>query len=200
MIVNGWRLPDGEQHFVKHAERNKYQANLLNAALPFVVQLRTAVDIGAHVGFHTRKMLGVFDDVWAFEPVPENYECLRHNAPDARCVRVALGNQRGDVHLSCPTPGNSGAWERDDGGRHVAPLMLLDDYPIGEVDFVKIDVQGMEADVLKGGENTIRRWKPIIAIEVVMRGEVNPAVAPILDAWGTKHLATVGKDIIVGWP
>ena len=197
MNVNGWRLPEGEEHFVNYARKDAYQATMLDLALGYVRDATCAVDAGAHVGFHSRKLTARFDEVWAFEPVPENYACLAYNAPAAKAVRVALGKERGDMTLTCPAPGNSGSWERGEG--ITVPVMTLDDYPIERVDFVKIDVQGMETDVLLGGENLIRRCKPVIAVEVVLRGEVNPEIEALLESWGATVFAKVGKDIVAGW-
>jgi hypothetical protein len=51
-------------------------------------------------------------------------------------------------------------------------LKKLDDYEINNVDFIKIDVEGFENKVLKGGMNLISKYKPYILIEV---------------GWGTRH-------------
>jgi len=49
------------------------------------------------------------------------------------------------------------------GGREVKIKMIrLDDLIKEKVDVIKIDVEGMEAEVIKGARNLIEKWKPII--------------------------------------
>lgn len=42
----------------------------------------------------------------------------------------------------------------------------LDDFGIADVDFIKIDVEGHELEVLKGGAATIERYRPVLLMEV----------------------------------
>jgi hypothetical protein len=49
--------------------------------------------------------------------------------------------------------------------RTIQPSIRLDDLHLGPIDFIKIDVEGFELPVLKGGEETIKKWRPIICIE-----------------------------------
>jgi len=197
VIVNGWMLPKDDTHFPKYAEAGDYQPTLMGMALNYVTDFTAAVDAGGHIGFMSRRLTRSFERVWSFEPVPENFDCLRINAPKATAIRVALGNDRGEIEMACPAVGNSGSWERGDG--ITVPLMKLDDYPISSVGFVKIDVQGMETDVLLGGEMLIRKSRPVIAVEVKMRGETNHAVEALLLSWGARIAARIGKDIVAVW-
>lgn len=197
MKVNGWELPDGEHHFIQYAEKDGYQFKMIEIALGYVRNWRTAVDVGAHVGFHAKKFAALFGDVWAFEPIPSNYRCLIHNAPEVKAVMTALGDDRGDLSLSLVAPDNSGSWEKGEGT--TVPVMRLDDYPLENVDLLKIDVQGMELEVLKGAEATVKRWKPLVIVEDTIRGETNADVLPLLVSWGMTPFARVNKDLIAGW-
>ena len=42
----------------------------------------------------------------------------------------------------------------------------IKDNPLENVDFIKVDVEGYELEVLKGSENTIKSFKPVIFIEI----------------------------------
>lgn len=200
MIVSGWHLPDGDEHFIGAAKTGGYEPHLWRALLPHITEFTTAIDAGAHVGFYTAKMVPLFRNVWAFEPAPANYACLIRNVPEAKAIRVALGNEQGKLRMRLPNVKNSGSWEAGEGDL-IAPVMRLNDYPIpGPVGLLKIDVQGMEVDVLKGGEAMIRRDKPVIVVEVKLRGETNHDIAVLLREWGAEVLEDLGTDIVMGWP
>jgi hypothetical protein len=44
-------------------------------------------------------------------------------------------------------------------------IQSLDSFQLKNVDFIKVDVEGFEADVLEGAEETIKRCKPLILVE-----------------------------------
>lgn len=134
----------------------------------------TIADIGANVGFYAVQMgqwVGAGGRVLAFEPDPFTFELLRRRtsvaAPANLEVRqFALGEARGTATLYCS------AYNRADnrvGQRHDEPnveaiqieVRTLDEYlaerGLPGVDALKIDVQGLEAQVLRGAEQTIRR-------------------------------------------
>ena len=54
---------------------------------------------------------------------------------------------------------------RKEGTERIVQQKTLDSYNFKTVDLIKIDVEGHEFRVLKGGENTIKKYSPIIIIE-----------------------------------
>lgn len=137
----------------------------------------TIADIGANVGFYAVQMgqwVGSGGRVLAFEPDPFTFELLRRRTSAAAQANIearefALGEARGTATLYCS------AYNRADnrvGQRHDEPnveaieieVRTLDHYlterGLAAVDAMKIDVQGLEAQVLRGAEQTIRgvRW------------------------------------------
>ena len=48
----------------------------------------------------------------------------------------------------------------------VVQVMRLDDFELGKVDFIKIDAEGEEVNILEGAVQTICKYKPMIAVEV----------------------------------
>jgi FkbM family methyltransferase len=122
------------------------------------------VDIGAHVGYFTvlaGKLVGPGGVVWAFEPHPRNFALLlanvqRNGIGNARCFPLAVGAATGPAELF-EAPGNSGdhrLYASYDEERHAVPVeaVALDDvHEIRRpVDFVKVDVQGVEEAALRG--------------------------------------------------
>jgi Methyltransferase FkbM domain len=67
-------------------------------------------------------------------------------------------------------------------GRQV-PVHTLDSYQLDDVALLKIDVEGMEADVIRGGLDTIRRNRPVIFAEAWDAG-YEQATAELLEPLG----------------
>lgn len=110
----------------------------------------------------------------AFEAIPALAEHLRRGFPGVRVHAVALSDVRGetDFHLVENDPGYSGIrqrrYDRPDPLVRVirVPVQTLDE-ALGDdrVDFIKIDVEGAELQVLRGAEKTLDRWRPTIIFE-----------------------------------
>lgn len=166
--VQGWWLPDNETHIQSYfgaTNTPQYQPVHQHAAMQHCKQFRTAVDIGAHVGLWARGLTEKFDKVVAFEPCQEFADILLYNAPKISVVnRCALGERKGTVKLEVEAD-NTGSSHVARGATGDIPMLPLDDFGLNEVDFVKIDVEGFELEVVKGGYETLKRNSPVIIVE-----------------------------------
>jgi FkbM family methyltransferase len=141
----------------------------------------TVVDAGAFIGTHARafsSFVGDLGKVFAFEARRATASVLIENAKLAYdqniCViNSALGEEASSVvvpSLSFDTNGNFGASTLDaltdqhSLGESVI-ITSLDSYNFERIDFLKIDVEGMELAVLKGGEKIIGKCRPVIFAE-----------------------------------
>lgn len=135
------------------------------------------IDIGAHIGTSSLLMCDVINTdctVHAFEPV--FYDLCRINIINNNCLNVklypfALGSEKGKVNLSLSKdePSNFGTarvGKTENTGDGTVDVARLDDFNIQNVSVMKIDVEGYELQVLRGGMSTIRRDKPTILIEI----------------------------------
>jgi FkbM family methyltransferase len=165
-------LPDGEEHLCQWMDQARrvvngkltYQYHKLEAALQSVRDWRTAVDVGAHVGLWSMHLVGRFATVYAIEPVADFRECLAKNVPPPGCnvLSIALGARPGGVTLKIDPASTGGTYICGEG---TIPMKTLDMLELAEVDFLKIDCEGYELEVLKGGEATILRDRPTICVE-----------------------------------
>ena len=211
--VNGVWLPASDTHFKEAIEKTgSYLPERLEAAITYCDRKKVAVDIGAHVGLYTRLLMEAFDEVYAFEPADDSYACLERNVAavsgSVHLHHVAVGREAGvgELHAD-PLPkrqGNSGARFVRQGYAGPVSLVTLDQFNLSACDFLKIDVEGMELDVLKGAYGTIVRCQPVVMIEVgkVPEERYNtPTLAPIdyLQRLGMQVVLEMKADKVLIW-
>lgn len=163
--------------------------------LPYLCDSRkTSLDIGAAEGLYMAHLLGLSAYCIAFEARPAQAvhlkSVLARVTHHASVESVALSDSTGETKLRTLSedPGRStievsNLLEDEDGGSMnevIVPVRRLDDYALDNVGFAKIDVEGHELAVLKGGEQTVRRHRPSLLIEIEDRHRKN-AVRDVTD-------------------
>ncbi len=148
------------------------------ALLPILCSpTRVSVDVGANFGMYTSRMIGLSRRCVAFEPIPAFARMLARGFRAAVDVHgVALSDRTGTVELRVPDL-DTGYATIDPANRlstrssvpidrlHV-PMARLDDFALGDVGFIKVDVEGHEEAVLRGAEATLARCRPNVIAEV----------------------------------
>ncbi len=133
-----------------------------------------ALDVGANIGFMSMAMLSAGCRVQAFEPQPALFDLLVENTSTWEQVvrsKVALSDFNGVStmpRIRYGEKGNYGALalgQRSDLGVITVNCLTLDSMKMPRVGFIKIDVEGHEMAVLRGGRTTILRDRPIMYIE-----------------------------------
>jgi FkbM family methyltransferase len=140
------------------------------------------LDIGANIGWFTllaSTLVGETGSIVAFEPRPETAEHLRQtveaNLLSNRIVlrQCALADAEGSAFINSAfdtnNPGGSFVLPHPAGGdMESTPIAVrtLDSFTFDKVDFIKMDVEGSEMKVIKGGIRTIFRCRPIILSEI----------------------------------
>lgn len=151
----------------------------------FLKEGMTVIDIGAHYGLYTllaSRKVGATGKVIAFEPSPRELRRLILNLKLNRCFNVkvepiALGNETGIAEFFLADAKRTGcsslrAQKGKSSLRKIkVPIVRLDDYlmlnRIENVDFIKVDAEGAELEILKGSLQTLSRHKrPIWLAEV----------------------------------
>ena len=147
--------------------------------LPYLVDpQRCSVDIGANRGTYTYFLSRLTPHVFAYEPNPAMRRYLASAAdPNVTVSDKALTDHTGEAVLTIPTRGkrcsnNRSSLEKSDtcGPDHVqlaVSVGRLDDEPLNDVGFIKIDVEGHEQSVLRGARETVVRDRPVMLVEIL---------------------------------
>lgn len=124
------------------------------------------------------RQVGAAGQVLAFEPSKASFQVLKKNVhgnalDNVRLFQVALADRSGIARLyHAPDPGRKalGCVGGSDGGWESVSLRKLDKVleleNVLRLDVIKLDVEGAEELVLRGGERSVRTWRPVIVFEV----------------------------------
>jgi FkbM family methyltransferase len=136
------------------------------------------VDIGAFIGTHTTafaEFVGNQGKVISFEPQPMSFSLLeknitQNNLMNTELYNVALSDVIGTIHidqeLAARNPGGVILHPKDSGDISIV-TRTLDSFILDKCNLIKIDVEGMELNVLRGAFETISRSQPIVYAEVL---------------------------------
>ena len=213
--AHGWFFADQDTHFAHMIDKNikkggppTYQEPVRNKSLQFVQDFGVAVDIGANVGLWSRDLAVKFARVIAIEPVVEFQECLKRNVPmeNIEVWPIALGTEDTSIDMII-TEGNTGHSHinKNTIGSGQVKMKQLDSCVFDRIDYMKIDCEGYEMQILKGGENIIRTHEPVIVVEQKLHEdtgitkETQYGCVDLLKSWGAKELGRVRNDCILGW-
>ena len=153
------------------------------------------VDVGANIGLHTLNMariVGNTGQVFAFEPDPSNFEILKKNVKINNYKNIileqkAVGDKHGKATLyQSDNPINHRIFPQTERATNQVQVELtnLDNYfdsdMIDKINFIKIDVEGMEFGVLKGMKNILKNNKKIKTLfEFVPKDTIEAGFIPI---------------------
>lgn len=215
--AHGWWFADQDTHFAHMIDKNikkggppTYQEPVRRKSLGYVQRFGVAVDIGANVGLWSKDLAQRFERVIAIEPVATFTECLKKNVPwtNLEVWQIALGTEDTTIDMII-TEGNTGHSHIDKStiGSGQVQMKKLDSLGLNfdAIDYIKIDCEGYEVQILQGGEDTIKHHKPTIVVEQKLHTdtgitkETQYGAVDLLKSWGARELGRVRNDCILGW-
>jgi FkbM family methyltransferase len=162
----------------------------------------TFIDAGANRGYFTlqaAKLVGGTGRVVAIEPAPENYSYLQRSIElngytHTRVLPIALGDHDGTASLQILGRSTEHTLAQldpkyKDLPKVTVPIKTLDSVVaqenLGRVDMVKIDVQEVELEVLRGAVQTLRANPQLVMfLDLPKRTEMRRAIAEFLAPYG----------------
>ncbi|HEG8512245.1 TPA: FkbM family methyltransferase [Campylobacter jejuni] len=166
--------------------------NLLKLRRKYYEGYVFAIDCGANIGAHTIKWVIEMHDwggVLAFEAQERLFYALAgniaiNNCFNARAIHAAIGNpekNQNELEILIPDytqKASFGSLELKSQNnnefigqipqkKEKVPYLKLDNFNFKRLDLIKIDVEGMEQEVILGCLNHIKTFKPILQIEII---------------------------------
>ena len=171
----------------------------------------TAVDVGANIGIYTYGFLARGADVHAIEPLEGCASLIKSYYDLGFPFGVSGGRGKLTVHVEAVSdaPGTavlyvpirngkvddeSASLNPDEGEslRVEVPVRTIDSYGLGNVQVIKMDVEGREVPAIEGAAQTFARWRPVLLVEIEQRHHaenINEVFARITAMLGPRYEA-----------
>ncbi len=157
-----------------------WEPNIVEAFEAHIRPGSTCLDVGANIGLHTIAMRIVESTatVISFEPNPYIFPVLHENLILDSMVtlkQIGLGKRKADLFArsikGSNNPGGASLFDYQMDSSSSEPdlkvdVLPLDSLNIDDISVIKVDVEGMEMEVLLGGKKTIKRQRPALIIEI----------------------------------
>lgn len=202
--AHGFWFPDSETHFIEYLSTFPEYQNRPKQVLDIIVtDWNLVIDIGGHVGTWATWFAKRAKQVYSFEPMLENYECLVKNTEsftNVKLINKAVSKNNEPIILYAPpVASNTGTYTviPTEGWSPVKiAVVKIDNYNLDPT-VVKMDIQGAEYNALLGAKETIIRSNPIICCEENYDDTVNiNQIKEFMDQCGYWKICKIKEDAI----
>jgi len=161
---------------VIYETHNFYEIEMLEDIKKRLGENKVVVDVGANVGNHTIFFSKVCKSkqVYSFEPQSNIFKILKKNVElnhmesVVELHNIGIGKEYSFGNIIVTDENNYGMSRINKNEHGTIEINSLDNIlgsKVNSVDMIKIDVEGMEIEVLEGAKNILKKFKPIIYIE-----------------------------------
>jgi FkbM family methyltransferase len=219
-----WRLSGSFVAHLYKATMQQHHRDLAPTINRFVPSTAVVFDVGAHAGQYTKLFARAASSgrVYAFEPGSYARAILRavvalHRLENVAVMPMALGAACGVDTLSVPVKASGSfgfglshlgtpeqRWPAV--AQELVAQTTLDAVAaaldLDRLDFIKADIEGSELALLRGGERTLRRFRPILVIELLSQHlaradhRINDAFAFLAGLGYVAHDLTPGGELV----
>jgi len=169
------------------------------------------IDAGANVGLFSifsSKKVTEKGKVFSFEPMENVISFLRNNIQSNKRTNIeifqmALGEEEKEVFFS--SDGGFEGYSKHFGESKNIPVhqITIDNFveknKIEKINFIKADIEGSERDMLRGGEKTIKRFKPKLSIRTYHLPDDPEVLEKIIHEFVPEYKIEHGKKTIYAW-
>jgi FkbM family methyltransferase len=159
MIFN---FPESDIFLANHFDHQDF---LYYEAKKHCSSFRNSIDIGAHIGLFSSKMVKDFDYVFSFEPVFYNYLDQNIKSNNIKILPFGVSDANKEYNFKIKHT-HTGMSKIDPTGTDKITCKKIDSFNFSNIDFCKIDVEGHELNVLLGMKDFFLNNSPVILIEI----------------------------------
>lgn len=176
---NTLMINDKNMFYILHEHYRQHEKKELEFMKKSIKKGDITLDLGANIGYYTiimSKLVGEEGKVFAFEPDPNSIEVLKMNIELNNCknviiVQKAVHNEANKVKLYiCDSDNRNNSMYMDYKDFIEVESIKLDDYFSnynGFINFIKMDIQGSEVNVLKGMSLVLQKNKNLIIVSEI---------------------------------
>lgn len=160
-----------------------YESEVSDMMVRMLEPTDTFIDCGAHIGWFTIIGAELCNRVYSFEAEKGNYECLLGNInlnglKNVKAFNNAVGDEckEVDLYVNLDNDGGHALWDvanhpfnkktKEKKTLQKVEMVTLDSCIDEPVKLIKIDTEGCELMVVKGAENLIKKYSPMIILEM----------------------------------
>lgn len=180
-------LINGHAHIVSSDDNyldaigDDFEPHMVQLFKTLIDSTDTAIDVGANIGLTSILFSSLASKVFSFEPSPSTYKILnenlsRSNITNVKAVNIGLGQNKEAMTISFAPNNRSGGFINEseiEFGGHTSENIYIDtlDNYFSDAEpsryFMKIDVEGFEQNVIKGGMGGfLSKHKPVVVMEM----------------------------------
>jgi FkbM family methyltransferase len=157
----------------------EFEPNEINACSKLISKDSVVLDIGGNIGYHSLQFAHLANDgkVFTFEPAPDTFELLKTNCFHFKNIElynigVSESIGKGTFYVASD---HAYSGFKDTGNKPIIdskelPITDLDSWvsnaQLIKLDFIKIDVEGLEQKVINGMLATLKEFRPVVFIEI----------------------------------
>ena len=144
---------------------------MIGQTTPYLNKFKNTIDVGAATGMYSSHFAEHSKSVICFEAVPPVYEQLvkiKEKYINVITHNLAVSDKIGtlDFYVDDKRLSNSSFQNLVEGQKIQVETVTIDSLKLIDIGFIKVDVEGVELDVLNGASDTIDEYKPTCMVEV----------------------------------
>lgn len=153
-----------------------YEIDLLIELQPYIKKNAVILDIGANIGNHSVYWAVRSDakKIYSFEPVEDFFKILKKNVEinqlndKVKIFNIGLSNKKINGSILEYHRDNIGETriKQDSNGNLMLDRLDNITFQDNTIDFIKIDVEGHELEVLQGARETLLKYRPVVFVEI----------------------------------
>jgi len=179
--IGGKRYPiSSDDTYIDHM-KDGFEPDMVRLFQSTANHSNTILDIGANIGCTAILFGTLANTVHAFEPSATTFAFLKKNVTrsglgNVSLHNIGLGAESGELTLTFAPSNRSGGFvsnQTQASAGHVIENIVIrrldevvDDLDLRGIDFIKIDVEGFEGHVLRGGTRTLSSFHPLVVLEL----------------------------------